>query len=60
MEILRPILSILFGLQIAQMIIKEEIEKIRIKELDFNTEQQLYFSGINKLNESFFLNPKYI
>lgn len=42
------------------MIIKEEIEKIRIKELDFNTEQQLYFSGINKLNESFFLNPKYI
>ena len=55
MEILGPILLVFFGLCIAQLKIKEETEPVRIKGLEFNEKQILYYSKVNNLSDNFFL-----
>ncbi len=57
MEILGPILLVLFGLCIAQMKIKEETEDEYVDNLEFNEDQTILYSGYDGLKKEFFYDP---
>ena len=55
MEILGPILLVFFGLCIAQLKIKEETENVTITDLEYNTNEIIYFSRFNDLEKEYFI-----